>query len=201
MREVVWGRAVQHFCQVRLAAAQVIHIRTALRSVYKGEIRGKDVVIHQIRAVADFHKQVSVVVVIQVVGHPNALGLPIQPGAQCAVVNAVMMDFDIEGGVQLDAGDFVAEKLMLDSDVVNMVVVDLAKSTAHMANYSVLPTVVDDIVADNMGANLFLAPTDLKRAENRFHLILVTGLLMPSRGEIVAGGGSLPMLMALHLAS
>ncbi len=42
-----------------------------------------------------------------------------------------------------------------------------------------------------MRADLFLAPTDLKRAEDRFHLVLVAGLLVPACGQVVPGGALL----------
>src|SRR5512146_977838 len=100
-----------------------------------------------------------------------------------------MMDLHIDGRMQFNPGDFVTEKFMFDGDVVNVVVVYFAEHAAHMPDDPVLPAIIDNVVADDMRSNLFLAPTDLQRAENRFHLILIAGLLMPSRAEIMPGGG------------
>ena len=68
-----------------------------------------------------------------------------------------------------------------------------------MADNSVLSTVVNNIVADDMRTDLLLAPADSQRTENRFHLVLVTGLSVGEGAEIMSGGGFLSQADAAAL--
>ncbi len=101
------------------------------------------------------------------------------------------VESSIYGSMQLNAGDLISEKFMLDANIVDMVVGNFAKYSAHMSNYSVLSAIVDGIIPDNMRPNLFFAPANLKPTKNRFHLVLITGFLMLSCAEIVPCGGFL----------
>ena len=102
-----------------------------------------------------------------------------------------MGNFHINGSMQLDSCYFITEIFMLDRDVINMVVRNLAENTAHMAYHTVLSAVMDHIVADDMGTDFFLAPANLKSAEHGFHLILIARLAVPSGTQVMAGGGFL----------
>src|SRR5690606_15001965 len=93
------------------AGDEVADVGAALREVVERDRGGEHVVVDDERAVADLDEQVAGVAVVEVAGDPGALGLPVQPGAERAVVDAVAADDDVDRGVQLDAADLVAEEL------------------------------------------------------------------------------------------
>src|SRR5579862_4384314 len=97
---------------------------------------------------ADLDEQVPVVAVVEVARDARALGLPVEPGAERAVVDTVMADLDVDRGVQLDPGDLVAVELALERDVVDVVVLDRGEDAAEVAHDAVLPAVEDRVAPD-----------------------------------------------------
>ena len=140
---------------------------------------------------ADLDEQVATVVVVQVSRHPSALGLPVEPGAERAVVDSVVTDGDVDRGVQLDAGDLVAVELALERDVVDVVVLDGGERAAEVADDAGLSAVIDDVAADDVRADVLPVPADLAGGEHGLELVLISGLVPAHRGSVVAGGGFL----------
>src|SRR5690554_1974517 len=68
----------------------------------------------------------------------------------------------------------MAIKLPFQTNVVNMIGVYFTKDTAQMTYDSVLATIINPIVANDMGTNFLLTPTNLQAMEYRFNLIMVT---------------------------
>src|SRR5674476_1343434 len=92
-------------------------------------------------------QQVPAIVVEHVARHPGALGLPVEPDPQCAVVDVVVGDLDVDRGVELDAADLVAEELPLRRYGMDVVVVYPREDAAEVAHDTVLAAVVDVVVA------------------------------------------------------
>ncbi len=163
-----------------------MYVGAALSDIVKIIFRSKNIVVHNIRAVCHLHHQIPVVAVIQVFAHPRPLRLPVKPCAKGAVVDIVVVNLYVDCSVELDSRDFIAEILMLHRNIINMVSVNLAEHAAHMTHNSVLPAVVNHIVADNMGADGFLTPSDMPRPENRLHLILIARLSPGSGTQVMS---------------
>ena len=158
--------------------------------------------VDEVRAVAHLDEEVAVVVVEEVPRDAGALRLPVQPGAERAVVDAVVADDDVDGRVQLDAADLVAVELALEGDVVDVVVLDRGEHAAEVADDAVLAAVVDRVAADDVRADVLAVPADLAGGEHRLELVLVAGLVAAQRsrscGPVEA---SLPRETAEHFAS
>ena len=140
---------------------------------------------------ADLDEQVAVVAVEEVARDAGALRLPVEPGAERAVVDAVVADDDVDRGVQLDAGDLVAVELALERDVVDVVVLDRREHAAEVADDAVLAAVVDRVAADDVRADVLAVPADLAGGEHRLELVLVAGLVAAQRRVVVARRGLL----------
>ena len=173
------------------AADEVVDERPALAEQLQRGWRCEDVVLDEVGAVADLDEQVATVVVEHVSRHPGALGLPVEPGAERAVVDSVVPDDDVDGGMQLDAGDLVAVELALERDVVDVVVLDGGERAAEVADDAGLSAVVDGVAADDVRADVLPVPADLAGGEHRLQLVLVSGLVPAYRRGVVAGGGFL----------
>src|SRR6185312_1993445 len=100
--------------------------------------RGEDVVVDEIRPVADLDEKVPVIRVVDVARDAGALRLPVQPGAQGTVVDPIVADNDVEGRVQLDTADLVPVELTLHGDVVDVVVLDRREDTSEVADDAIL---------------------------------------------------------------
>ena len=151
---------------------------------------------------ADLDEQVAVVGVEEVARDAGALGLPVQPGAERAVVDPVVPDDHVDRGVQLDAGDLVAVELALEGDVVDVVVLDGREHAAEVADDAVLAAVVDGVAADDVRADVLPVPADLTGGEHRLELVLVAGLVAARRSRSCGPvDASLPSEIAEHLAS
>ena len=142
-------------------------------------------------SVADLDEEVAVVAVAEVARDAGALRLPVQPDSERAVVDAVVADDDVDGRVELDAGDLVAVELALEGDVVDVVVLDRREHAAEVADDAVLAAVVDDVAADDVRADVFAVPADLARGEHRLELVLVAGLVAAQGRVVVARRGFL----------
>src|ERR1700761_1739930 len=110
---------------------------------------------------ADLDEQVPVVPVVEVARDACPLRLPVEPGAQRAVVDAVVPDLDVDRGVQLDAGDLVSVELALERDVVDVVVLDRGEDAAEVADDAVLPAVEDRVAPDHVRADVLTVPAEL----------------------------------------
>src|SRR5699024_6795045 len=116
----------------------------------------------------DFQEEVflPIVAVEQVAAHRGALGLPVQPDALVAVVDDVVVDDHVDGGVQLDAGHLGAGEFAPDVDVVYVVVGNGGEGPAHAAHDAGLAAVVDLVAADDVPADLVPAPAVLQGGED-----------------------------------
>ena len=159
-------------------ALKIMYECRTLRIVVNAIGRCEDIVVHQAGAVRHLNHPVTVILIIQVSAHPGSLSLPVKPGSKGAVMDTVVYDLNVNGGVQLDACDFITEEFVLHRDIVDMVIVDPAEYTAHMPNNAVLPAVVDFIAADDMGTHKLPAPSSLQPLAYRFPLILISGLIL-----------------------
>lgn len=116
--------AVEHGPGLRGAAEQVVHERGALGHIVEAVERPEHVVVDQARAGRDLDHKVTPVVVVDVARDARALHFPVQPGAKRAVVDVVVANYGVDGGVEFDATDFMAEELVLGGNVVDVVVFD-----------------------------------------------------------------------------
>ncbi len=103
-------------------------------------------------------------------------------------MDIIVVNLNVDCGMELDARDFIPEVLVLHRNIINMIAINFAEHTSHMTHDSVLSAVVNHIVAHNMGADGFLAPADMPRPENRFHLILIARLSMRSGTQVMPCG-------------
>ena len=105
-------------------------------------------------------------------------------------MHAVVQDAGVERRVKLDAGHLPAEELASGTNAVDMVMLDGAERSAHMADDRVLPAIINHVVAHDMRADESLLPSDTQPLEHRFELVLVTGLAL----------GPIPFVVARFLA-
>ena len=93
-----------------------MNVRAALGCINKA-VRGcKDVVVHQIRAVGDFDHEISVVLIVNIAADPSALSLPVQPCSKGTMVNIIVVDLYIDGGVEFDSGNLMPVEFMFDGN-------------------------------------------------------------------------------------
>ena len=187
MGEVIRGGAVQHIPVEHIAQHQVVDVGAALGGIFEAVGRGKDVVVHEIGPVGHLHHQIPAVVAEQVAADPGALGLPVKPHTQGAVVEVIVPHLGIDGSVELDAADFPAEELVLGGDAVNFIAVNVAEDAAQMTHDAVLTAVVDHVVPHHMGADALLAPAHRQGLPHRLILVGVAGLSSGFGEEVVPG--------------
>ena len=211
-------RSGAHLCKG--ARNQVVDHGHPLGAETAGVIRQQQVVVHQSRAMADLYKQVLPhfqmvddlcairrrIVVEQVPGDTGPLGLPVQPQASGAMVDVVVTDNGIDGGVEFDSGNLRAIQLLLVVDVMDMVVFDQGKGAAQMAHNSRLPAVVNIASPDGVGAYRVLIPALVDRSANHIPFILGTafsGAVGPfvfvARLQVLADGNTAALCLK-HLA-
>src|SRR5215217_910448 len=133
-------------------------------------------------------EQVAVIGVEDVAGDAGALRLPVEPGAERAVVDPVVADDHVDGCVQLDAADLVAVELPLDGDVVDVVVLDRREDATQVPHDAVLAAVVDRVAADDVRPDVLLVPADVAGREHGLELVLVAGLVAARCREVMPGG-------------
>ena len=184
MREMIGRGAVEHGIVVEQPAHEVVDIGAALRGIVEGICRGEDVVVDKVRAVRNFDEQVAVVAFEDIGAHAQALRLPVEPHAEGALVQVVVVHIGIDGGVQLDAAQLVPVKLVPGADAEDLVAVNFAERRPHVPHDAVLAAVVDLIPPHDVRADLFFAPAGRERLEHRLQLVLVARLSAPF-GEVV----------------
>src|SRR6185437_7142581 len=122
-------------------------------------------------AMVDFGEKVTALVVMEkIAGDAGALCHPVEPDAADAaiVMDMVVGDDDIDGGVELDAGHFLTAPDALRVAVADVVAGHLAEGTTEAADDAGLATVVYPIVADDVGADVLFRPAPgLERVGDR----------------------------------
>ena len=86
------------------------------------------------------------------------LCLPVQPDAPEGVVDDVVPDDGVDGGMQLDPSDFGTFEFPLVPNVVDMVVFDDAENSPQVPDDAGLPAVVYDVVSDDVASYVVLVP-------------------------------------------
>jgi len=104
------------------------------------------------------YEQITMIVVHDVLAYPRTLRLPVTPYSKRAVMDAVMMDMGIYCSMEFYSRNFITEKFMFQCNIIYMVVMDFTEDTSEMPYYTVLPAIVNGIVADNVGTYCLLAP-------------------------------------------
>ena len=105
-----------------MPAEQIVDKGTALRISSSECALAKNVVVHQTGAVGNFNHKVTVVVVVGVAAVRVFCACRSQARwcQALTVVDAVVVNLHVNGGVELNARNFVAVKFMLEVDVVNI---------------------------------------------------------------------------------
>ena len=179
---------VEHRVGVGKAADQIVDVGPALGGVDQEPGRAEDIAVCQVGAVGDLHHQVAVVLTINVFADPRSLGLPVQPRAQGAVVDIVMADLRVNGGVELDARDLVSVKFMLDRNIVDLVITDPAEYAAQVSRDPRLSAVVDHVVPNDVRSDPLPAPADVPGFEYRLQLVLIPRPDLETGGVVLPGG-------------
>src|SRR3990172_2337157 len=122
----------------------------------------------------DLNEKVSAaeVIVQQVSSYSRALGHPVQPNPKARIVNVVLADHGVDGGVNLDACHFSACKQSPNVDVVDDVARDGAEGRPQTADDSRLLAMGDVIVPHDVMADVFPGPAVLQGALDRFDVAL-----------------------------
>ena len=100
------------------------------------------------------------------------LGFPVQPESTGAVVNVIPADHRIDGCMEFDPCDLIAAKVPIRVDVMDMVILDEGKSTAHVSHNSRLTAMVDMAVTDDVRSDGFFGPAFIYALAYRFPLCL-----------------------------
>ena len=188
VRQVVGRRALDDRLVGNHTEHEVVNVGATLGVSLQGHVRGEDVVVHHVGAVADLDEQVAGVVLEDVAGHARALRLPVQPDTQRALLNEVVPDHRVQGRVQLDTRDLVAVELVLGRDVVDVVVLDRGEHAPQVPHHGVLATVVNVVATHHVRADEVLRPPDVEGGVDGLELVLVAGLVQTLRGPVVPGG-------------
>jgi hypothetical protein len=114
----------------------------------------------------DFDKEVTIITIKEVPADSGPLCLPIQPCAQGTIMNPIVMDLYIQGGMQFNTGDFMSIEFSFQGNIVDMIIIDFTKDATQMTDDPILPTIIDGVITDNMGANHLSAPTRVGSAED-----------------------------------
>src|SRR6185312_15992014 len=153
------------------AEDEVVCESRALRIRLISTGREEQVVGDEKGAMVDFGEKVTALVVVEkIAGDAGALCHPVEPDAADAaiVVDVVVGDDDIDGGVELDAGHFLTAPDALRVAVADVVAGHLAEGTTEAADDAGLATVVYPIVADDVGADVLFRPAPgLERVGDR----------------------------------
>ena len=93
----------------------------------------------------------NAIIMAQVSTDASPLGHPVQPNASARVMDVVVLDQRVDGGVQFDARHLSSAEGFVAMDVVDMVSGDLTERAAHAAADAGRSAVVDRIVSYNVG--------------------------------------------------
>lgn len=106
-------------------------------------------------------------------------------------MHIVVLNHRIKCSVELDTGNFPAEKLAFIRNMMHMIVLYTAERTTHVPHYAVLPAVVNLVVAHDMGTYKPASPANPQRFENCLKLVLIPGFTLRSRPLIISSGNFL----------
>ena len=187
MRQMVWGRPVNHRVFVDESAPKIVDVGVSLRTVVQAIVRSKNIVVHKARSMRNLNHQIAAVFVIDVRAEPCSLCLPIKPSSKGTVVDIIVPDLHVDCRMELDSSNLIAEKFIACRNVENLVSVNLTEDASQMPDNSVLPAVIDFVPSHDMSADSFFAPTDVPGLKNSFHLILIARLQF-TVGKIVVPG-------------
>lgn len=85
-----------------------------------------------------------------------------------------------------DAGNLIAEELVLDGNIIDVVVLDGRENATHVADDTILTAVVEDVATDEVRTDGLAAPADASGTEDGFHLVLITWLALGASTHVVA---------------
>ena len=181
------------------AADQVVHHGHALGGQTQGGFGKKNIVIDECGAMTDFDKDVLahhaaledfgecrfLVVMQEVLGDAGALGFPVGPDTHGAVMDVVPAHDDVDGGMQLDAGNLGPAQFHHVIDVMDMVVLNDTEDSAHTADDAALLAVMDVVAADDVAADIGLGPAVVLAAADSVALHLRRALDMFDRKVVI----------------
>ena len=170
------------------SADQIVDIGSPLGPVVQCVVGGKDIVIDDVRTMAHLYVEIAAVAIKEIPTDPGPLGLPVQPHSHGTVVNAIIVDLYVNWCMKLDAANLMSIELPFQTNVVNVVVMDLAKDTPKVAHDSVLTTVINPIVANDMRPDFLLAPTYMQGIEHRFDLVMIARFIFVFRAINIPRG-------------
>lgn len=127
MWEMIRGGTGQHIPVLHISKNQVVHIGATLGSIFKAVGRGENVVVHNVRAMGNFHHKIPDIVGKQVSADSGSLGLPVQPDSQGTIVDIIFMNLGVNGCMEFDACDLIPVKLMFHSNVINLISVNITE--------------------------------------------------------------------------
>ena len=120
--------------------------------------------------------QITVIRIVQISAYTYTLCLPVKPCSKYTVVNIVIKNLYINCCIKFDTCNLISEKFMFHSNIVNMIMFNCAEYTSHMAYNSILSTVINCVVSDNMRPYGSFAPSGSLCSEHSLHLILISGV-------------------------
>ncbi len=152
---------VRRLATLRMAtdipAKPIVRECSSLGAVLHCSIRQEDIVIYNVGAVIHLNMEIlATIVVAQVSADTSTLGHPIQPDPSACVMDPVILDQRVNGGMQFDTGHFCTAEGLVEVNVVDMVSSNLTEGTPHTAADSGRPTIVDRVVSDNVRPDLLL---------------------------------------------
>src|SRR5690606_15904093 len=186
--KMIRGCPVKDFLVNHFPTDQIVNISPTLGIVIQRVFGRKNVMVNQIRPVTYFNEQIPVITVKEIPAHPGPLRLPVQPDTQGTIVDTIIVNLDIQRGMQFNAGNLISVKFPFQGNVVDPVIVNFTENTTQMTNDPILSTIVDGVITDNMGTNGFFTPTSVGGAEYRLNLVVVTRFVPTFRAVMIAGG-------------
>jgi len=70
--------------------------------------------------------------------------------------------------MKLDSGNFCSPELAFGPDIINIILDNLAKSGPQASADTGLLAIKDRVIPDNMGADIFFGPANLKRGHDQY---------------------------------
>ena len=100
----------------------------------------------------------------------------------------IVANLRVNGSVQFDTGDFMTEEFMALTDVVDGIVLDNRINASQMTDHTILPAIVQSVVAYYMRPNRSHVPSVVPRPEHSFQLGLIPWLAPPSSCFVISSG-------------